>query len=541
MQFDFNWLNNDYGLSRDWKLRDYLDEADERDLLEQLGITKASPLEHASNEDLTKYYPSSFDTSAIGQAVSDLDKLLAPSTAPTGINPAAPASSQPPAVGGSSGSMPATYKRMAGVTTSDRLGAIGMAMSAVGTPQFATVYKGATLGLIEKQREADDYNRKLDMATQGKIEWKDGVAYRMPSALVRNSDGTYSINEKAGEPQRITSTDDLALIGRDLGMSESELSILRKLQGKNADSAWGYLWHRSKGYEGSLEDWATDPRNALNGETSKKFYRNQDAFQLAGFEERDAFQLASLADRGNLTMRFDDTTGEILFADPTSGEMRTFRTAEEGIAKIAQAIRSEEEIKRNSSLARTDEELAQQRRSKQIQDTETLLNEKLETFRIGQDQLDRSQDALKLLDKPQTETGMVNRLILDYLGVAEENMARLSTMSKTQIIETVKDPGVTLTPVSDPDIRMLEALWGDTGKNPATMRAQIKQFIAEKERELKGIQRSLDTTLLGFSGVDWENQNAEGYLQNWRKNYAPIFNWKTFAEIQAEIDAAIAP
>ena len=94
---------------------------------------------------------------------------------------------------------------------------------------------------------------------------------------------------------------------------------------------------------------------------------------------------------------------------------------------------------------------------------------------------------------------MVNRLILDYLGVAEENMARLSTMSKTQIIEAVKDPGVTLTPVSDPDIKMLEALWGDTGKSPATMRAQITQFIAEKSASLKASREALRPLCLALA------------------------------------------
>ena len=114
-------------------------------------------------------------------------------------------------------------------------------MSAIGTTDFNRIYGASNAALIKKQREADEYNMKLDAATQGKIEWQNGVAYRMSPSLIKNSDGTYSVNPKSGDPVRITSTDDLAQIGRDMCMNDSELSILRNLQGKNADSAWGYL------------------------------------------------------------------------------------------------------------------------------------------------------------------------------------------------------------------------------------------------------------------------------------------------------------
>lgn len=481
--------------------------------------------------------------------VPSLDELLAStaaSTAPTGINPAAPASSQPPAVTNPVGSIaptvittssPNKYERRQGVTLDDRLQSLAMTMSAVGTPQFANVYATANQLLASKQAEADTYNMALDEGTKPTIDvLSNGTTVTRAAKYIRNSDNTYSINPKAGSIISTGSTTP----GLE-GLTPEQRAAIDGLTGDNADTMKGYFLGQNSGLvpkDMSYEEFVVSPLNANQGETSKSFNRNQNAFEMAGYEPRDAFQLASLADRGNLVMKFDDKTGEIIYADPTTGKMETIRSVEEGVAKIGKAIQSEEDIKRGSSLTRTAEELAQQRRSEQIKATGAMLEEKLETFRIGQDQLDRSREALKLLDDPTTETGMVNRLILDYLGVAEENMARLSTMSKTQIIEAVKGPDVTLTPVSDPDIRMLEALWGDVGKNPATMRAQISQFIKEKERELKGIQRNVDTNLLGFSGVDWENQNPEGYLNNWRRNYAPIFNWKTFDEIQAEIDAA---
>ena len=139
-------------------------------------------------------------------SVPSLDELLAstaPSTAPTGINPAAPASSQPPAVAIPTGSVPISapnkYQRKEGVTLNDRLQSLAMTMSAVGTPQFANVYATANQ-LAAKQADADTYNMQLDEGTKPTIDLlSNGTTVTRAAKYIRNSDNTYSINPDAGK------------------------------------------------------------------------------------------------------------------------------------------------------------------------------------------------------------------------------------------------------------------------------------------------------------------------------------------------------
>jgi len=88
-------------------------------------------------------------------------------TAPPGINPAA--TEQPPAVNipGIAGpspvniSTPASISPMEGVTNQDRLNAMAMVLGAVGQNNFSTVLGAAQAGLMQKERNAREYNQKL--------------------------------------------------------------------------------------------------------------------------------------------------------------------------------------------------------------------------------------------------------------------------------------------------------------------------------------------------------------------------------------------
>ena len=170
-----------YGFEREWDLFDYsslFDDKSKKDSKMKRGV----PLRHIdSSPELQGFLPASFETQGTADALKSIDAMMGVGTAaPVGINPAAPAKSQPPVV------VPEKYERMKGVTSSDRLGALAMGMTAIGQTNFSQVYGDAQADLIRKQREADEYNMNLDAATKGGIEWQNGVAYRMPQSLIKN-------------------------------------------------------------------------------------------------------------------------------------------------------------------------------------------------------------------------------------------------------------------------------------------------------------------------------------------------------------------
>ena len=121
-----------------------------------------------------------------------------PVTAPAGINPAAtqqPPPVQIPGTAGPSGvnisSTPAAITRMEGVTNQDRLNAMAMVLGAVGQNNFSQVLGAAQAGLMQKERDAKEYNAQLAQLTAPKIEVKDGYANYTPPMWEVDSNGNY--------------------------------------------------------------------------------------------------------------------------------------------------------------------------------------------------------------------------------------------------------------------------------------------------------------------------------------------------------------
>ena len=178
---------DEYGLGRPRNLFDYATILEEE---EEEKRRSNKPMIPYTGADLSQYSPTQFDVPDIASALT--------STAPTGINPAAPAESQPPAI-----DVPVTvqdkYERMEGVTNSDRLAALGMSMSAIGTTDFNRIYGASNAALIKKQREADEYNMKLDAATKESYKTTADGVWTIPASMQRNKDGSYS-PMKNGKP-----------------------------------------------------------------------------------------------------------------------------------------------------------------------------------------------------------------------------------------------------------------------------------------------------------------------------------------------------
>ena len=144
-------------------------------------------------------------------SVPSLDELLASTTAtaaPTGINPAAPASSQPPAVTNPVGSIaptvittaaPNKYSRKEGVTLDDRLQSLAMTMSALAHHSLPMFTQQQT-SLLPSKRMLIRPTSSLDEGTRPTIDvLSNGDVVTRAAKYIRNADNTYSINPDAGK------------------------------------------------------------------------------------------------------------------------------------------------------------------------------------------------------------------------------------------------------------------------------------------------------------------------------------------------------
>ena len=314
-----------YGFGQEWQLFDYSSLLEDK-LAEELGMKPkrgGMMVNRPPESDIEQYLPTKFDTSGTAEAIKAIDAMMgASSTEPTGINPAAPAESQPPAVAvPSAGPDPAKYERMRGVTNSDRLGAIGMAMSAIGTPQFANVYRGAQLGLVDKQKTADEYNMMLDMGTKPETEIKGSYLVTYEPDFIRNSDGTYSINPKAGQirhkERSNPSFEDMGVNEKNYDMYErmiAEGKWVPKYEDRAKDYRyWGETYLRSGGVSDAN-------RNSLA--------RNLE--EVSGLSTEDA-EMASYWNRDDV-IQYGNDNGTYFAYNPLTKERVTFRSEDEASA-----------------------------------------------------------------------------------------------------------------------------------------------------------------------------------------------------------------
>ena len=97
---------------------------------------------------------------------------------------------------------PISYQFQEGPSWRDRLRAVGLMMSAAGTPQFSRVTQTVTAGLNEKQMQADQYNRNLSAMTRPRYEEatdKDGRLLRKTyPALYEYDAATSTVREIPG-------------------------------------------------------------------------------------------------------------------------------------------------------------------------------------------------------------------------------------------------------------------------------------------------------------------------------------------------------
>lgn len=321
MNFDFN----NYGLGREWDLIDYESEL-EKELKEKLGIQpqRAGMMVNQPRQSgLDQFLPTSFDTQGTADAIKAIDAMMGVGgVAPTGINPDAPAESQPPVVTPTPTAVdPNKYERMQGVTDTDRLSAVAMGMTAIGSPDFARVYGGLQAGLVQKQKTADEYNMLLDMGTKPATEIKGSYLVTYEPDYIRNSDGTYSVNPKAGQirhkERSNPSFEDMGVNEKNYDMYErmiAEGKWIPKYDDRAKDYRyWGETYLRSGGVNDAN-------RNSLSRTLE----------EVAGLDPAQA-ELASYWNRDDV-IEYGDEDGNFFAYNPATGERIDFRTKDESAA-----------------------------------------------------------------------------------------------------------------------------------------------------------------------------------------------------------------
>ncbi len=462
-------------------------------------------------------------------SVPSLDELLASTTAtaaPTGINPAAPASSQPPAVTNPVGSIaptvittssPNKYERRQGVTLDDRLQSLAMTMSAVGTPQFANVYATANQLLATKQAQADEYNMQLDEGTKPTIDvLSNGTTVTRAAKYIRNSDNTYSINPDAGKVLSTRSSTP----GLD-SLTPEQRALVDNATGDNADTMLGYFLGQNAGIvpkDMSFEQFVTSPLNSNQGETSKSFNRNTGVFMDQGYPEGQAQSLAMLAENGGLEIVRNADTGEIKAIDPVTKESFVIEDYETGLQKIVEAAGSTQDAKNRSDLTK-----------EQV----TSITTRLSDYDVQLGQIDKSDEVtsywineLEAKDADgnyiidyEKDFGWLNSLMSDYFGIASPEFSGLSADA---IYEALQNLDITnLAPVSNFEFKQVMNLFA-SGKLATREQAiaVLKRAQARAERERGETRNKYDNDLDALERLQ-TNQGTE-YL-----NYSGRKSWMT--------------
>ena len=442
------------------------------------------------DDGLLPTYPTDF-------SIPDLDALLAsvdPTAAPTGINPAAPPESQPPAVGtppiaptviSTSGPEPNKYERMEGVTLTDRLQSLSMTMSAVGTPQFADVYAKANHLLAVKQAQADAYNRSLDEATTPLTEIKGSYLVTYEPQYKRNTDGTYSINPNAG---KIRYKERTSPSFETMGAREKEFDLYERMV---AEGKWKpkYPEDRAKDYRYWGETYLRS--GGVNDANRNSLARTLE--ETAGLD-RDQAEMASYWNRDDV-IEYGDEDGEFFAYNPATGEKVSFRTQDDSAAFKRLLAEQEADIQTRATIT-----------ADQVPKVmDNIRNGEVEYVEL-ENNLDDVFDWYKTFDEMTDEEyknvgGWYNNFMYQIFGITDEN-ATLAGYDQAQTREAViglKDAKVQ--PVSNYEFQEFKKLLGTNKiQDRRALVKLLERAVERKTRELgqKGARINDDINQLKY-------------------------------------------
>ena len=485
---------NGYGFDREWDLFDYaslLDDESKKDPRMKRGV----PLRHInSSPELQGFLPSSFGTQGTADALKSIDAMMGVGTAaPVGINPAAPARSQPPVV------VPEKYERMKGVTSSDRLGALAMGMTAIGQTNFSQVYGGAQADLVRKQREADEYNMSLDQGTKPLTEINGDYLVTYEPMLIQNSDRTYSVNPKSG--------------------------TIRSKERSGSSGSTGQAYNT---YLAMLDNGDIPPNTSFSQflESPEGSTFQTDLQRRVG---NSAAYLESIGiDNPELASQMAD--GKLKFVDLEGGGVKVYDMAGNLVQEITSAKDAagfREQYERSGAYGAKSGEGAVTDLQGFEEEFEGLYDGWVETLGA----IDRGRRAVELVDEENVNMGIVEGVIAESFGIGDEKMGELMGLSGEELIIAIGRES--LVPVSDKDIQKLERLFANIKQSPKLALGILKSFLNERERNLR-ITRDKFHTRIDRLRENPNIRNTTREADSFIKSYQDIYNFKTAAELLAD-------
>jgi hypothetical protein len=478
---------DEYGLGRPRNLFDYATILGEE---EEEKRRSNKPMIPYTGADLSQYSPTQFDVPDIASALS--------STAPTGINPAAPAESQPPAI-----DVPVTvqdkYERMEGVTNSDRLAALGMSMSAIGTTDFNRIYGASNAALIKKQREADEYNMDLERGTKQTTEVSGNNIITYAPLYTRNSDGTYSVHPKAG--QMIESKRNG--INGSSGQAYNTYLLMKDNEDIPPETTWDEFQESS-----AFDPFRTDYQSKVKNTNAYLRSIGEDNPELASQMAAGALQIEDLQGGG---IRVLDLAGNEVKVITTAQEAQGFKQAYENAGAYGS---------KSGEAAVTD-----------LQGFEQDFEEIADGFSETQSSIARGREAMNMLAGQEVDSGFVQGVIAKTFGIGDRQMGKLQGLSGQELINALSQ--TTLVPVSDTDIKKLELMFANISQDPEFAMGILESFLAERERSLV-LSRDKFRRRIERLNENPNIRSPQRESDSFKKTYGNIYNFKTAVELLEE-------
>ena len=396
--------------------------------------------------------------------------------------------------------LPDIIPRREGVTLNDKMRGIYATMGAMGTPTFNSQYAGIQDRLLQKDLEADAFNQKMDLLTLPSYEVSGGSVITKPAQYVKTQDG-WKLNPDAAKVEGYTAT---RIAGYRAAGSKPHQSLI----------TYDELASRGEVDDLSYQEWMEAGRYAGSTDTVRNVQATTDYLESLGVEDPDlvAGQIAN-----GQTQTIDLEGGGVKIVDALGKDLAIIESAKEAQRFKELYSQSDATGAASGTAAVTD-----------LQGFEQDFTEIADGWGEIQSSVNRGREAMSLLDSDNPpDTGFVQGAIAKTLGIGDRAMGRLMGLSGEQLIESLGQ--TTLVPVSDTDIKKLEAMFANVSQDPELALGILESFINSQERKLvlsrDKFRRRIDR-LIDNPNIRKPEREADSFIGT----YGDIYNFESNEE-----------
>ena len=395
--------------------------------------------------------------------------------------------------------LPDVIPRREGVTLNDKMRGIYATMGAMGTPTFNSQYADIQDRLLQKDLEDDAFNQKMDLLTLPSYEVSGGNLITKPAQYVKTQDG-WKLNPDAAKAEGITAK---RLSGyKSDGTPHQSLVTYDELAERGLVDGKTYPeWMAAGLYAGD----SNNQRNVRATEAYLKSIGIENADLIAGQVANGQTKLVDLDGCG---VRIVDSVGTVLAEIESAEEAQGFKEA---------LSRSDAVGAASGEAAVTD-----------LQKFEQDFTEIADDWGEIQSSVSRGREAISLLtgDDPP-KTGFVQGAIAKTFGIGDRQMGKLMGLSGEQLIEALGQ--TTLLPVSDTDIKKIEAMFANISQDPEYALGILESFINSQERKLV-LSRDKFKRRINRLQRNPNVRNASEEADSFIGTYSDIYNFETNEE-----------